>query len=168
MLLVFWWCCLYVDVDSSTLVLRRSTFLWCWIFSDLWLSDWYYVWNWDGWLWSNVAYTNLNSKYQTAFLTSKCSARDPISRPGLLTSFHLVFTVPSLGQHKFWVFDITLSGPAFPIVFVYYSINVKFVPLLLVVGPAFPKVFVCTNCLYIYSTPYLIGCVKLIWTRLVS
>ena len=26
---------------------------------------------------------------------------DPISRPGLLTSFHLAFTLPSLGQHKF-------------------------------------------------------------------
>ena len=26
-----------------------------------------------------------------------------------------------------WVFNITLSGPAFQIVFVYYSINVKFV-----------------------------------------
>ena len=49
--------------------------------------------------------------------------KDPISRPGL----HLVFTVPSLGQHKFWIFNITLSGPAFPIA------------------------FVCTVCLYIYS-----------------
>ena len=46
---------------------------------------------------------------------------DPISRPGLLTSFHLVFAGPSLGQHKFWVFNITLSGPAFQIVFVYYQ-----------------------------------------------
>ena len=55
---------------------------------------------------------------------------DPISRPGLLTNFHLVFAGPSLRQHKFWGFNITLSGPAFPIVFVYYPIYVKFVSLL--------------------------------------
>ena len=53
--------------------------------------------------------------------------------PGLLTSFHLVFTLPSLGQHTFWVFNITLSGPVLSIVFVYYPINVKFVCLLSII-----------------------------------
>ena len=55
---------------------------------------------------------------------------DPISRPGLLTSFHLVFVGLSLGQHKFRVFNITLCGPASQIVFVYYyPLNVKSVSL---------------------------------------
>ena len=54
---------------------------------------------------------------------------DPISRPGPQTSFHLAFAGPVLCQHKFWVFIITCSVPAFPIVFVYNSINVKFVSL---------------------------------------
>ena len=53
---------------------------------------------------------------------------DPISCPGLQTSFHLVFAAPSLGQHRFLVFNITLSGPASQIVFVYYPLNVKFGP----------------------------------------
>ena len=55
---------------------------------------------------------------------------DPISRPGLLTSFHLVFAGPSLFQHKLWVFNITLLGPASQLVFVYY-ITIAAMPSLL-------------------------------------
>ena len=88
----------------------------------------YYSHAWKSWFSHHRRILSSNSFFsRQKYLPPPFILLDPISRPGLLTSFHLVFTLPSLWQHKFWVFNITLSGPALPKVFVYYSINVKFV-----------------------------------------
>ena len=48
--------------------------------------------------------------------------RDPISRPGLLTSFHLVFAGPSLGQHSFEILTLPSLVQHSQIVFVYLQL----------------------------------------------
>ena len=72
-----------------------------------------------------ISLSFLNSTFPTSqdFL-------DPSTHLGLQTSFHLVFAGPSLAQHKFWVFNITLLGPASQLVFVYY-ITIAAMPSLL-------------------------------------